>query len=78
MIFEGFGPPELGSGIDILFKLGISVAFIFYIIFAFVIVKQVGKMTETLEVGLEGFLKLMAYLHLIMAIGAFAYAFVIL
>lgn len=77
MIFDDF-IPEIGTGIDLLFKLGISIAFIFYIIFAFVIVKQVGKMTETLEVGLEGFLKLLAYLHLLMAIGAFAFAFIIL
>lgn len=77
MIFEDF-VPEIGTGIDLLFKLGISIAFIFYIVFAFVIVKQVGKMTETLEVGMEGFLKLLAYLHLLMAIGAFAFAFIIL
>lgn len=70
--------PELGMEVNLLFKLGISVAFVFYIIFAFVIVKQVGKMTETLEVGMEGILKLLSYLHLLFSIMAFAFAFIVL
>lgn len=78
MIFSDFDIPELGAGLDAFFKAGVAVAFVFYIIFAFVIVKQVAKMTETLEVGLEGVLRLFAYLHLLFSIGAFAVAFFIL
>ena len=72
------GNPELNTGIDVIFKLAISVAFIFYIIFAFVVVKQVNKMTETLEVGLEGVLRVIAWLHFLAAIVAFAIAFMLL
>lgn len=73
-----FSSFELGAGIDILFKLGVSVAFIFYIIFAFVMVKQVNRMTDTLEVGFEGVLRSLAWIHLIFAVLAFAVAFIIL
>jgi len=72
------GFAELSSGLDFIFKAVVSVAFVFYIIFAFVIVKQVTKMTDTLEVGLEGLLKALAWLHFLTAIGAFAVAFLVL
>lgn len=78
MSIEEFLLPDFGSGVDLFFKLGISVAFIFYIVFAFVIVKQVAKMTETLEVGMEGILKFLSYLHLLFSILAFVLAFIVL
>lgn len=70
--------PELNLGVDIFFKLGISIVFVFYIIFAFVIVKQVNKMTDTLEVGMERVLRALAWLHFFAAIAAFFIAFVTL
>lgn len=70
--------PVVGGGVDLFFKAIISVAFFFYIIFAFVMVRQVNTMTATLEVGLENTLRLVAVLHLLFSIGAFVAAFIIL
>lgn len=70
--FDIFG--SVGS----LLKIPASLAAIFYIIFAFVIVKQVWKMTETLEVGLEGLIRAVAILHFLFAVGAFLAVLVIL
>lgn len=79
MIFQDLGIAlPAATGIDFLFKAAISVAFVFYIIFAFVIVKQVGKMTDTLELGAEGAIRLLAVLHLLLAIVSFVVAFGIL
>ncbi|HLD92459.1 MAG TPA: DUF5657 family protein [Patescibacteria group bacterium] len=58
--------------IFILFFLGI------YIIFAFVVVRQVQLMTSTLEVGFEGQLKFLSFLHFLFAIAVFAFAIIIL
>jgi len=49
-----------------------------YIIFAFVIVRQVKLMTSTLRLGSETFMKLLTYLHLAFAIFVFLAALIIL
>jgi len=59
-------------------KAGSVVIFVFYIIFAFVIVKQVNKMTDTLEVGFESQLRFLALLHLLLSIGALLVSLVVL
>ena len=48
--------------IFVLFALGL------YIVFALVVIKQVSLMTRTVEVGLEGFIKLIAWAHLVFAV----------
>ncbi|KKR84170.1 MAG: hypothetical protein UU32_C0049G0008 [Candidatus Woesebacteria bacterium GW2011_GWB1_41_10] len=58
--------------IFVLFALGL------YIIFALVVIKQVSLMTKTVEVGLEGFIKLIAWGHLIFAVVIFFIALTIL
>lgn len=70
--------PFGGGTVDLIFKAIISIAFVFYIIFAFVMVRQVNTMTKTLEVGLENTLRLVAMLHLLFSVGAFVAAFIIL
>lgn len=55
-----------------LFGLGI------YIIFALVVVRQVNLMVETIEVGYEFFIKLIAWAHLIFAVFVFLTALNIL
>lgn len=40
----------------------------FYLIFAFVVVRQVRHMTQTLEVGFENAIIVMSWLHLLFAI----------
>lgn len=49
-----------------------------YDVFAVVVVKQVNHMTDTLEVGFEGVIRLVAWLHLVLAVGTLVAAFVIL
>ena len=58
-------------------KLMVVVFLGVYIGFAFVVVKQVGLMTETLH-ALEGVLKAVATLHLVLAILVFLMAILIL
>jgi len=64
--------------VGLLLKAAASLAGIFYIIFAFVVVKQVNKMTDTLEVGLEVPLRFIALLHLFFSVVALVAAVVIL
>lgn len=56
----------------VLFALGL------YIVFAVVIVRQVKIMTDTLSVGFEWEIKLIAWGHLFFAIGTFIVALLIL
>ena len=58
--------------IFVLFALGL------YIVFALVVIKQVSLMTRTVEVGLEGFIKLIAWAHLVFAVVVFFIALTIL
>ncbi|OGM32700.1 hypothetical protein A2803_01445 [Candidatus Woesebacteria bacterium RIFCSPHIGHO2_01_FULL_44_21] len=69
---------NLSSQVALILKLAGGLAAGFYIIFAFVIVRQVNKMTETLEVGLESVLRAVAILHLLFSIGALIAVLVIL
>lgn len=74
-------PPELiGLSFELgpLLKIPALLGAAFYIIFAFVIVKQVNKMTDTLEIGLEGLLRAIAIIHLLFSIGALLAVLVIL
>lgn len=49
-----------------------------YLIFSFVVVRQVRLMTDTLTLGFEGFIKTLSYFHLIFAAFVFLAAWVIL
>jgi hypothetical protein len=67
-------------GIDIWFitKILFLFAIAIYIVFALVIVRQVGLMTRTLRVGFEFPIQLVAFGHLLFAIGIFILAYTIL
>ena len=67
-----------GFNIWILVKALTLVLLGMYIIFAFVIVRQVKLMTSTLQLGSETFMKLLTYLHLAFAILVFFSALIIL
>lgn len=70
---------ETGQGIGFaLLEIFMLAALAFYIIFSFVVVKQVGKMTETLEVGFESPLRFIALAHLLASIGLFLLAIIML
>ncbi len=49
-----------------------------YIVFAFVIVRQVQLMTDTLEVGFEKQLKFLSFLHFLFAIAVLIFSIIIL
>lgn len=67
-----------GQFVYTIFEIAVLAAGIFYVIFALVVVKQVNKMTDTLEVGFEAPLRFFALLHLLMAIGNLIVSFLIL
>lgn len=49
-----------------------------YIVFALVVIKQVGLMTKTIKVNFGKFIKLVSWAHLIFAVFVFLTALVIL
>ena len=62
---------------------GIAKAFILfgmtmYVVFGFVIVRQVKLMTDTLQLGFEGMIKILSYVHLLFTIAVFIFALIIL
>ncbi len=52
----------------IFIKIAFLVVIALYVVFAYVIVKQVKLMNETLEVGFEHFMKYISYAHLAAAL----------
>ena len=70
--------PLINISIWLIAKVFVLVALFLYLIFSLVVVKQVSLMTDTLEIGLEATLRLLAYLHLAFAILVFAFAFIVL
>ncbi len=65
---------SLNAQVWIIVKIALLFALVIYIIFAYVIVKQVGLMTNTLELGHERVVKLLAAAHLAFAVGVFVFA----
>lgn len=59
-------------------KVLILVFLLIYVVFAFVVVKQVKLMTVTLEVGFEKQLKLLSFIHLLFALAVLVFAIIIL
>lgn len=49
-----------------------------YIVFALVIIRQVKLMTATIQTGFEGFIKFIAWVHLLFAVLVFVTAWIIL
>jgi hypothetical protein len=68
----------LGINIWLITKILFLLAIGIYIIFALVIVRQVGLMTRTLKAGFEFPIQFVALVHLLFAIGTFVLAFLIL
>lgn len=70
--------PLLGIDIWFIVKIFFLIAIAVYIVFAFVIVRQTRLMTDTVEVGFEFPIRLVAFIHLAFAIGTFILALLIL
>jgi len=59
--------PILGISVWLVVKIFAILAFLIYLLFALVIVRQVRLMTETIQVGFETPLKFLSYVHLTFA-----------
>lgn len=70
--------PVLGVSIWFIVKIFVLFGLLVYIIFSVVVVRQVNLMTETLRVGLETPLKIIALTHLILPVLVFLFALIIL
>lgn len=67
-----------GISFWMIIKVFVLILLAMYLIFAFVIVKQVQLMTGTLQLGFEAPVKLFSYVHLVYAIFVFLAALIIL
>lgn len=70
--------PIVGISIWPLIKIFLIILMVIYLIFAFVVVRQVQLMTDTLEVGFESQLKLLSFIHLLFAIAVLIFSLIIL
>lgn len=59
-------------------KVLIIILLSIYIIFSYVIIRQVQLMTDTLVIGFEKQLKFLAFVHFLFAIGVFIFSIIIL
>lgn len=71
-------PPGTITVVLLLLKLMYLVAIGLYVAFAVLVVRQISLMTGTLISSLSQSIKLFGFIHLLVAIGAFIIAFVIL
>jgi len=68
------GSIQIWEVVKVFALLGLAI----YLIFAFVVVRQVQLMTDTLEVGFEIPVRYLSYLHLIFSILVFVMAIITL
>jgi hypothetical protein len=68
----------IGSSFALLAKMGIIIFLIVYIIFSFAVSKQVKIMTDTLEVGFESQIKVIALIHIALSVAVLVVAIIIL
>lgn len=70
--------PLVGISVWLVVKIFVLIAFLFYSIFALVVVRQVQLMTKTINVGYEIPLKMLSYAHLLMVVFILLAALVVL
>lgn len=70
--------PIIGISAWAIAKVFVIFALGLYVIFALVVVRQVQLMTDTLEVGFEGEVRLLSFAHLLFAIAVLIFALIIL
>jgi hypothetical protein len=70
--------PIIGLSVWVIVKIASLILLGMYIIFALVVVRQVQLMTDTVEVGFETPVRILAYLHLVLAVVIFIAALIIL
>ena len=59
-------------------KILIIILLAIYIVFSYVIIRQVQLMTDTLVIGFEKQLKFLAFVHFLFAIGVLIFSIIIL
>jgi hypothetical protein len=69
---------SIGSSLALLAKTGIIIFLIVYIIFSFAVSKQVKIMTDTLEVGFESQIKVIALIHIALSVAVLIIAIIVL
>lgn len=70
--------PLLGIQIFFVVKIFVLLALLIYIIFALVVLRQSGLMAETVDLGFDTVVRMVAIGHLLFAIGTFILALIIL
>ncbi len=70
--------PFTSFSLAMLFKVITLVLLAMYLVFSWVVVRQVKLMTDTLQLGFEGLVKTLAYAHLAFALLVFFIALIIL
>jgi len=69
---------DINSSIWFLVKIFYLVAFLLYVAFAAIAVKQTYLMTQTLEIGLESLIRTLAWAHLMFSVVVFLIALIAL
>lgn len=59
-------------------KILIIILLAIYIVFSYVIIRQVQLMTDTLVIGFESQLKFLAFIHFLFAVGVLIFSIIIL
>jgi len=62
----------------ILIKIAVLLFLVFYLVFAGVVIKQTRVMTETIEMGFEGPIRALVFIHFIFALITLFLAIIIL
>jgi hypothetical protein len=62
----------------LLVKIGFLLIFFIYVVFAFVVREQVKLMTKTLDVDFDKVIKILADVHLVVAVFIFLFAILLL
>jgi len=76
--FEQFLQSLVNIQLGSLTRLFISFSFFLYLLFAFIIIRQVNLMSKTLVVPIDKAIKIMAWVHLGLAIFSFVLTLIIL
>lgn len=71
-------PLNVGVTIWVIVKIFFIIGLLVYNVFAIVVLRQAGIMTQTLKVGFELPIKLLAWIHLIFALSILIFAIVAL
>jgi hypothetical protein len=70
--------PIIGVSVWLIAKILVLIALAIYGIFAFVVLRQIQLMTDTLEVGFEAPVRMLGISHLIFSLVIFVLALIIL